>query len=90
MPWCITTSQQDVENLLSSFWEKYFAFDKQQEALSILGLEQQSCWQDVQSRYRQLASRHHPDKGGDHARFIEIREAFEILRACYNRTVSSQ
>jgi hypothetical protein len=77
------TSQQDVENLLKGFWKKYYALDKQAEALKTLELEQNCHWQEVQARYRQLASRHHPDKGGDHARFIEIREAFEVLRGCY-------
>ena len=77
------TSQQHVEQLLTSFWEKYFAIDRQQQALGILGLSEDSSWQDIQRRYRQLAGRHHPDRGGDHARFIEVREAFEVLRACY-------
>ena len=77
------TSQRDVEKLLTFFWEKYFALDKQQQALDILGLSEDSSWQTIQQRYRQLAGRHHPDRGGDHARFIEVREAFEVLRACY-------
>jgi len=77
------TSQQDVENLLQGFWEKYFALDKQAEALQVLGLAENCGWPQVQARYRQLAGRHHPDRGGDHARFIEIREAYEVLRGCY-------
>ena len=77
------TSQQDVENLLTSFWKRYFAVDKQMAALEVLGLEESCSWQEVQMRYRQLAHKHHPDKGGDHGRFIEVREAFEVLRGCY-------
>ena len=29
--------------------------------------------------YRKLARKHHPDKGGDHDRFVEINEAFQAL-----------
>jgi DnaJ-domain-containing protein 1 len=77
------TGQQDVEKLLNDFWTRYFAFDQQAQALQTLSLEPGSSWQTVKARYRKLAGQHHPDRGGGQSRFIEIREAYEILRRCY-------
>ena len=34
---------------------------------------------EVKSIYRSLAKQHHPDKGGDEARFKEITEAYSVL-----------
>jgi hypothetical protein len=73
------TSQSDVADLLNNFWKKYFSHDQQQQALEILGLSVESSWHEIQNTYRKKITRYHPDKGGSHARFIEIREAYEIL-----------
>jgi len=80
------SDQESVETLLNSFWQRYFATDEEFSALNTLGLEEGSDWPTIRSRYRQLASQHHPDKGGKSARFIEIREAYELL-ACIKRPV---
>lgn len=73
----------EVDRLISSFWEMYSSNDKKSDALLVLGLEAGSDWNEVQQRYRELASQHHPDKGGDSAKFIEVREAYEILSQAY-------
>ena len=78
------TQQEDVEALLNNFWKKYFASDQLAEALTTLGLDTNCIWEQVHTRYRQLANKHHPDKGGNHQRFIEIKQAFEILRRYYS------
>ncbi|MCW8882934.1 MAG: DnaJ domain-containing protein [Sedimenticola sp.] len=82
------TSESDVTALLGSFWDRYYAIDKQAEALSRLGLDgsDELNWSAIQSSYRQLITRHHPDKGGEQARFIEIREAYELLKKHYTPT----
>ena len=77
------TTQQDVETLLSGFWKKYFALEKQEQALAVLCLDVNVSWDEIQQSYRRLARQHHPDKGGEHTVFIEIREAYEILRHYY-------
>jgi DnaJ-domain-containing protein 1 len=77
------TSKQDVSNLLSEFWEKYFSVDKKTEALSVLGLGPDVTIVQVKQAYRRLAAKHHPDKGGEHKDFMEIREAYEVLRFCF-------
>lgn len=77
------TSQQDVNNLLSGFWKKYFAVEKKAEALTTLGIDSDVSLDQITLSYRKLAAQHHPDKGGSHERFIEIREAYEILKCCF-------
>lgn len=77
-----STSEQDVEALLSGFWQRLLADDSQQQALEILGLSVDANWSTIQQRYRSLIAAEHPDRGGDAQRFIEIREAYEVLSRC--------
>lgn len=70
-----------VETLLNQFWGRYLAQDKQVDSYQCLGLEPGAEWPEVQASYRRLAAAHHPDRGGDAAEFIEIREAYEVLQA---------
>ena len=56
----------------------------------ILGVGPDTSADDIKRAYRKLASQHHPDKGGDTARFQEIQEAYAVLsdagkRAAYDR-----
>jgi len=74
-----------VQELLNSFWTRYLANDEKFTALKMLELDEQADWSMVRDSYRRLVNEHHPDKGGDQKRFIEIREAFEILRCCYQQ-----
>jgi curved DNA-binding protein len=45
----------------------------------ILGVDDKATADDIKRAFRKLASQHHPDKGGDHAKFQEIQKAYEIL-----------
>jgi len=45
----------------------------------ILGVQEGASDDDVKKAYRKLAKEHHPDKGGDDAKFKEIAEAYDIL-----------
>ena len=78
-----TTGEAEINELLSGFWNKYHALDKQAEALEILELDSDASWEHVKHTYRRLVTEHHPDKGGNDARFIEIRSAYEVLRCHY-------
>jgi hypothetical protein len=79
------TTESDVSNLLRGFWDRYYAIDKQTESLQRLGLtgSEKMSWEIIQRRYRELITLHHPDKGGEPAQFIEIREAYELLKKHY-------
>lgn len=46
---------------------------------SILGVARTASPDEIKRSYRKLASQHHPDKGGDTARFQEIEEAYRVL-----------
>ena len=76
-----------VEQLLNSFWREYqkinkndFDQDKRSHAFYILGVESSASWNDIQHAYRQKIATCHPDKGGSSHQFIEIREAFLLLK----------
>lgn len=44
-----------------------------------LGLTSDASEKDVKQAYRKLASKHHPDKGGDEEKFKEVQEAYERI-----------
>jgi DnaJ domain len=53
---------------------------------TVLGLERSSVTlKIVRDRYRELAKRHHPDAGGDHATMVEINEAIREAYAELNQ-----
>lgn len=82
------TSEGEINELLSSFWQMYSAQDKQRDALATLDLNSDASWNNVKRVYRRLVAEHHPDKGGNDVRFIEIREAYEVLKYYYSRELS--
>ncbi len=45
----------------------------------ILGIEKKATKEDIKKAFRKLAQKHHPDKGGDEAKFKEITEAYATL-----------
>ena len=72
----------DVQNLLGQFWTRYFANEKQHEALQVMGLSQPVTQSEIETRYRKLAMQLHPDKGGDGDEFVALQQAVDILRQC--------
>lgn len=50
-----------------------------------LGVERTATTEEIKRAYRKLASQHHPDKGGDKARFQEIQEAYDVLSDAQRR-----
>lgn len=45
----------------------------------VLGIDKKATQDDIKKAFRKLAQKHHPDKGGDEAKFKEITEAYSIL-----------
>ena len=44
-----------------------------------LGVSKNASTEEIKKAYRRLASKHHPDKGGDKHKFQEIEEAYRVL-----------
>ncbi len=76
------TTVEDVQNLLGQFWTRYFANEKQHQALQVMGLELPLTLSDIENRYRKLAMQYHPDRGGDKQQFIALQQAVVVLRQC--------
>ena len=74
--------EASVIRLLNSFWQRLLNPEQRQQALDILEIaEQAPDHATIKRQFRQLAAKHHPDKGGDAVSFIAIREAYEVLSA---------
>ena len=52
---------------------------QRQQALAVLGLPLNATPQQIKRRYRTLAKRHHPDRGGDPREMQKIIAAYEFL-----------
>ena len=72
--------EEDVLELYQLFWERFNGQETKVDALSVLGLNNNATAEMIQIRYRKLAAKHHPDRGGNRERFIEIRKAYESLK----------
>ena len=46
---------------------------------AVLGVDKSATPDEIKKSYRKLASQHHPDKGGDTAKFQQIQEAYAVL-----------
>ena len=73
-------SEEKVMELLGDFWQRFVSLDKRESAFEVLELEPDAAKQQIIESYRRLAATHHPDKGGDKEMFIQIRQAYEILK----------
>ncbi len=56
------------------------AYERIHEALETLGLPAHVSLKDITNRYRYLASRMHPDVGGEDEQMAEINEAYDLLK----------
>lgn len=45
----------------------------------VLGIEKGAKKEDIKKAFYKLASKYHPDKGGDEAKFKEVNEAYQVL-----------
>lgn len=73
------TSEDDVYDMLASFWNKMNHFDNREAALAELGLTDPVADHIIKKEYRRLAMQHHPDRGGDTAKLQKINDALASL-----------
>ena len=73
------TQEEDITDMLKSFWTKYLAQDQKQEALETLNLPHDADAKMIKDQYRRLAQKHHPDKGGCADTFNKIWQAKSTL-----------
>lgn len=81
------TTETDVEQLLDSFWKRLDnGGDQTRDALRLFELEEEPTLDlaRIRLRYRQLVSRHHPDRGGSTERLQSINAAMEVLERHYH------
>ena len=69
-----------MKKIIDNFWQRFATEDEQTAALRTLKLKADASRHDITRSYRELISKHHPDKGGDRDTFINIRQAYEFLR----------
>ncbi len=51
----------------------------------VLGLGKSASADEIKKAFRKAAIEHHPDKGGDEAKFKEVNEAYEVLKDASKR-----
>lgn len=51
-----------------------------QDYYETLGISKTASADEIKTAFRRLAIEHHPDRGGDEAKFKEINEAYEVLK----------
>lgn len=73
------TGPEDVARMVTGLQKRQRRTARRADALSILGLEEHASADRIKHRYRQLAMRWHPDRGGDARRFRELQEAMVVL-----------
>ena len=73
------TTEDDVYELISSFWKRMEGIDNRKAALATLGLEDPVTDDAIKTSWRRLAMEHHPDRGGDKERLQEINAAVDQL-----------
>ncbi len=66
-----------------SFWQSdvnpMYGLRQRQQALAVLGLPPNATPDQIKRRYRALAKRYHPDRGGDQKQMQRIIAAYELL-----------
>lgn len=80
------TGQQDVADLLASFWQTYSSFDSKQQkqqlqlALEAMEFEQIPSHSELKARYKKLSIQLHPDKGGTAEEFHLLQQHYQLIK----------
>jgi len=79
-----STAQQDVEQMLTQFWQRLLHPDRYQAALKRLEASPSMSLGDIRQCFKRLAMRHHPDRGGSAEDYIAIQSAWDIVKSCHS------
>ena len=60
-------------------------FDPSKDYYKSLGVSESATQEEIKKAFKKLAVQHHPDKGGEKAKFQEINEANQTLGDEKNR-----
>lgn len=74
-----STSENDVYDLLASFWSGYDRFKNRDEALAELGLKDPVDNKTIKDKYRKLVMQYHPDRGGDTEKLQKLNDVIKSL-----------
>ncbi|MEH6344012.1 MAG: DNA-J related domain-containing protein [Bermanella sp.] len=81
------TTEQDINRLLDQFWQDYLSPDRKISALNTLEInptESESIdFKGIKKQYRRLVMKHHPDRGGNAQKMIDIHQALQCLQQYY-------
>ncbi len=80
----LNTAQEEVDELLRSFWQKMLLPEQEDQDIAELELSKPVTGAEIRLQYRRLAMQHHPDRGGDETRFRTIQAAFQRLKYRYS------
>jgi DnaJ-domain-containing protein 1 len=82
------TDQSQVEALLDSFWSALSGMPSQVQdndmsqlqALDLLNLTTPYSFQQLKQQYRKMLHKHHPDKGGNNCKTVQLQNAYARLK----------
>lgn len=75
----LATEEEEINQLLNSFWQKMLYNEHQQQDFATLKLSIGADKASIKKQYRKLAMQHHPDRGGNAEQFHAIQVAFQRL-----------
>lgn len=82
--------EASVDNMLAGFWKRYAEDQAYRRmdvnaSMTLFQLNDDFTMQDLRKRFRVLAQKLHPDKGGDAEAFNELQDAYACLVALCRR-----
>lgn len=82
------TDAEQVAQILDGSLRRIHGQDELAQALAVLGFapSQQPSAAQIRTSFRQLVSRHHPDRGGDTAELQKVNQAMAIVKASQRTT----
>lgn len=74
-------TEEGLQEMVEGFFRWMGNRGNRAEALETLGLPIDAGPRDIKARWRKLSLDHHPDRGGDPARFQELSAAWAVLKS---------